>query len=298
MQDKNIRSEDYISFSGVKGVLAQLLRFIIAIIDFLFATLLRNKFLVIGGLILGGILGYVYYKSKRPSYQVSMIVEFTELNKKAYAEMLDQLNTLVRTQSHRELAQSLNIQVPVAKNIGFIDSKNMNDEPLNSDTSTTAGQTFKILVDVTDNRIADTLDIVFERYLNNNPYLHRIKESQKKIYVDKLAFINSELSKLDSLKAEYNKFLATSKVSSTIYNNAFNPAEIYVQSNNLANQKEVIQKWLELNAASVSVVDGFKTTANPQSASLTKLLTIFGITGALLGFLIAMFRETKKRLVG
>lgn len=298
MQDKNIRSEDYISFSGVKGVLAQLLRFFITIIDFLFAVLFRNKFLIIVGLVFGLILGYIYYQSKRPTYQVSMIIEFTELNKKAFAEMLRQLNMLVRTQSDRELAQALRISVPMAKSIGFIDSKSMNDEPLDQDTTTTLGQTFKVVVGVTDNRIADTLDIVFERYLNNNPYLHRVKESQKKIYQEKLAFINSELSKLDSLKSEYNRFLASSKVSSTIYNNAFNPAEIYIQSNNLANQKEVILRWLELNAASVAVVDGFKSTANPQSASLTKLLVIFGLSGILLGFLIGMFRETKKRLVG
>jgi len=297
MQDKNIRSEDYISYSGVKGVIAQLLRFFIRIIDFLFAILFRNKFLILGGLLMGMILGYLYHSTNQRSYKISMIVEFTELNKKAFAEILGQLNMLVKTNSTKELAQELHINEPMAKNIGFIDSRNMYDEPLSKDTSTKTGQTFKIIVDVNDNLIADTLQSVFENYLNKNPYLHRLKESQKIIHEQKLAFIDSELAKLDSLKLEYNKFLASSKVSSTIYNNAFNPAEIYVQSNNLANQKEVILRWLQLNSTAVSVVDGFKSTANPQSASLLKVLILFGISGAFLGFLLGLFREMKRRLV-
>ncbi|HUR10955.1 MAG TPA: hypothetical protein VM012_06280 [Flavitalea sp.] len=297
MQDKNISSDDYISLSGVKGVIAQILRFFISIADFLFSIFRRNFLWILGGALVGLVTGYLYYTVKQNSYKVSMIVEFTELNRRTFGEIIDQLNTLVLTNSQQKLASVLQVDLQTAKSIGFIDSRNMNDEPLAKDTSTRTG-TFKLIVHVNSNSNGDTLQAAIVRYLNNNPYLLHVKESNKKIYEEKLAYINSELARLDSLKAEYNRFLASSKISSTIYNNAFNPAEIYIHSNNLLNQREFILRWLELNSSPVFIVAGFKNTEHPESGSLVKFLILFGLGGALAGFLIAMYRTARKLLIG
>lgn len=297
-QENQINSEDYITFSGIKGMLAQLLRFFIRIIDFLNTILFRNKFLILGGLLLGLILGYLYYNSRKNSYKVSMIMEFTELNKKIFAEMFSQLNTLILTGSHERLAKELQVSLPIAKSIRFIETFNINNEPLFRDTSTRVYQTFKVVVAVNNNRITDTLQEALTRYLNNNPYLLQIKTAQKRIAEHKLTFINNELTKLDSLKSEYNRFLAGSKTTSTFYNNAINPAEIYVQSTNLMNERERTVRWLELHASSVNVVSGFKMPAKPLSSSMKKWLLLFGLSGILFGFLIGFLRELKRTLVG
>ncbi len=278
-------------------MLAQLFRFLVRILDFINGTLFRNKWLILGGLLIGLVLGYLYYNSRKNSYKVSMIVEFTELNKRTLAEMFSQLNTLILTGSHQQLANELQVSVPVARNIGFIETFNINNEPLYKDTST-RDQTFKVVVSVNNNQITDTLQSAFIRYLNTNPYLLQVKSAQKKIAEYKLAFIDNELVKLDSLKSEYNRFLSQSKTTSTFYNNAINPAEIYQQSTNLMNERERTSRWLELNASPVNVVSGFKMPVKPISSSMQKWLLIFGFGGLLLGFLIALFRELKRTLIG
>ena len=279
-------------------MLAQLFRFLVRIIDFFNTVLFRNKFLILGGLMAGLLLGYLYYNSRKNSFKISMIVEFTELNKKTFAEMFTQLNTLILTGSHQQLANELQVSVPVAKSIGMIETFNINNEPLYKDTSTRVNQTFKIVVAVNNNGMTDTLQAAFLRYLNNNPYLLQLKSAQKKLAEHKLNFIDNELVKLDSLKSEYNRFLADSKNTSTFYNNAINPADIYQQSTNLMNERERTSRWLELNLYPVNVVSGFKMPVRPVSSSLQKLLLVFGIAGMLLGFLIGLFREMKRTLIG
>jgi LPS O-antigen subunit length determinant protein (WzzB/FepE family) len=297
-ENRQISADDYISYAGIKGMLAQLFRLFVRMIDFINLILFRNKYLILGGLLLGLLMGYLYYNSKKNAYKVSMIVEFTELNKKTFAEMFSQLNTLILTGSHDQLAQELLVPVSIARNIGFIETFNINNEPLFKDTSTRVNQTFKVVVSVNNNAITDTLQTALIRYLNNNPYLHQVKTSQKKIAEHKLAFIDSELTKLDSLKSEYNRFLANSKINSTFYNNAINPAEIYAQSSNLMNERERTLRWLELNASPVNVVSGFKMPAKPLSSSLQKWLILFGFGGLLIGFLVGLFRELKRTLIG
>ncbi len=297
-KEQNITQDDHISFAGIRGMFVQLFRFFIRIVDFFTSILFRHKWLLLGGLLLGLTAGYLYYISKKNAFKVSMIVEFTELNKRTFAEIFSQLNSLILSGSNEQLANELQIPHEVAKNVGLIETFNINNEPLNKDTSTRVNQTFKIVVAVRNDRISDTLQGAIVNYLNNNPYLMSLKNSQRKIYERKLLFIDSELMKLDSLKAEYNRFLSSGNNNATFYNNAINPAELYIQSSNLMGERERTVKWMDVNSAPINVVTGFKMPVKPVRASLQLLLLAFGLGGFLLAFLIAIFRELKRTLIG
>lgn len=291
MPEKNQPSEDYISLSGFEKGMRHFLRAFFWVLSYLKFVLLRRKYYVLTGLLCGLLLGYVYYVTRPVYYKVSMVVEFNELTKKTYAEMLDQLNKL--TGSSTRLSQELSISDDVAKNISFIETRNMNDDPLESDTSTRKWQPFKIIVGLRNNLIADTLENAVVNYLNTSPFLKKIKLEQKKITVEKLAFINGDLQKLDSLKTEYNRFLSRPNTA-TFYNNAFNPAELYAQSSELAKEKDILSRWLAMDTAAVTIIDGFKATSSPQSISLFKSMLILGSLGFLIGYLIGLMKETKK----
>ena len=271
---------------------------LIRMLDFLNTVFFRHKWLLLGGLLLGLLAGYLYYLSKKKTFKLAMIVEFTELNKRTFAEIFSQLNTLILSGSHEQLAKELQIPLPVARSIGLIETFNINNEPLHKDTSTRVNQTFKVVVGVRNDRISDTLQGAIIKYLNNNPYLLRLKNSQKKTQLHKLMFIDSELMKLDSLKSEYNRFLSSGTNNSTFYNNAINPAEIYIQSSNLMGERERVVRWLDVNANPVNVINGFKMPVKPISASLQLLLLLFGLGGFILAFIIALFRELKRMLIG
>ena len=297
MADQSINPEDQIFIPSLKNIVKQLLVLFFGAISFFVFVAKKSKFLILGGLICGLLLGYVYYSIKPKFYKVSMIVDFNVLTKKTYAEMIDQLNKLASTGSKQKLARELGISDEVATNILFIDAKNINNVPLRNDTSSKIRQPFKVIVALVKNDLYDSVQTAIINYLNNSPYLKRIKEEERKIYVNKILFIDRELAKLDSLKDEYNRFLSSSKISATFYNNAFNPADIYIQSNNLTNQKETILRAINIDGAAVSVIDGFKGASSSQSISLFKALGLIGGIGLLAGYLVGLLIETRKKVL-
>ena len=297
MSEKNQLSEDDISLSGFEKSIKQFLRTFFWFLSYLSFVLFRRKYIVLIGLVLGLLLGTFYYVTRPTFYKVSMVVEFNELSKKTYAEMIDQLNMLASSGSSKKLAKELKVSDEVAGKISFIDSKNINNDPLESDTSTRKWQPFKIIVGLKDNTISDTLQAALVNYFNESPLLKKLKQEQRKISIEKLGFLNNELEKLDSLKLEYNRFLSRPN-SATFYNNAFNPAELYEQSSLIAKERETVKRWLSIDSAAVSIIDGFKVATSPQTITLLKSLLILGGLGFLIGYLIAFMRETKKRVSG
>jgi hypothetical protein len=296
MDEKKYQSEDYITVSGFKTGIKDFLRYFFRFLSYVQFIILKCWYFIIIGLFGGLLLGYIYYAGRPVVYKVSMVVEFNELTKKIYAEMLDQLNNLRRSGPGEVLSSVLKIPAGMADKVMFIDSRNMNDESLESDTSTKVDQPFKIIAELKDNFLSDTLQNAIVNYLNNSSYVKKVKEDQKKIYQEKIIFIDGELRKLDSLKLAYNKFLATPNMSATFYNNAFNPADLYDQSAMLASEKDIILRWLALNTSAIYIIDGFKTPVSPHSISLRKVLFLMGSIGLIAGFLIAFMNETKKKV--
>ena len=296
MADQDINREDKIAIPGLRAIVKEILVLFFGAISFIFFVTWKWKFLMLAGLVLGVIVGYIYYSKKPSYYKVSMVVVFNELTKKTYAEMLDQLDGLTTAESSERLARELKVSREVAESIFFIDAKNINNEALRLDTSTKTRQPFKIILGLTNNKSADTLQTGIINYLNNSPYLKKFKEEQRRNYLDKISFIDRELAKLDSLKNEYTRSLASSGKSATIYNNAFDPAEIYVHSNELVDQKQTMLSALNVESTAITVIDGFKITSSPQSASLLKYLLAFGGIGLAAGFIVGFFLETQKKL--
>lgn len=293
MSEKNKLSEDYIALPSFEKSARNFLRFFFLLLSYLTHVLFKSKYYVLTGLLIGLLLGYVYYTTRPVFYRVSMVVEFNELTKRTYAEMLEQLNKL--TGSTARLSSVLNISPEIAGNITSIDSRNLNNDPLREDTSTRKYQHFKIILGLHSNQIADTLEGAVVNYLNNSPFLKKIKIEQKKITVEKLEFVNGDIQKLDSLKIEYSRFLSRPN-SATFYNNAFNPAELFERSSELAKERDILKRWLAMDTAAVTIIDGFKATSSPQSISLFKSMLILGSVGFLIGYLVGFMIETKKKI--
>jgi hypothetical protein len=298
MDEKKYQSEDFITISGVRKGIRTALRHFFWLLSYLRFVILKSWRIIAISIVSCLLLGYLYYISKPAFYKASMEVVFNELTKKTYADMLDQLNELGTIDMSKGLSSELKIPQSITSQVLFIDSRNMNNEPLKSDTSTKVEQPFKIIVGLKDNIPTGVLQNAIVNYINNSPYLQRLKEEQKKIYQEKIIFIDGELKKLDSLKSAYIKFLATPNVSATFYNNAFNPADLYVQSALLANQKDITTRWLALSTSGVYVIDSLKITNATHSRSLTNVLILLVAAGLLIGFLVGFIKETRKKVIG
>jgi len=298
MSEQKINHEDHIYIPGIKNIIKQILGLFFWVFSFFAVVANKNKLLLLCGLLIGLISGYVYYTTKPSFYKASMVVIYSELTKKTYAEILDQLDKLTTPGSKQQLAEELKLPVELASNILSIDATNINDEPLREDTSSKIRQPFKIIVELKSNEASDNLQNAIINYMNNSPYIKRLKEQQNKSNIEKISFIDRELSKLDSLKDEYTRFLASSRISATFYNNAFNPTDIYIHSNNLVNQKASILNLLNVDGTAISVVDGFKVPSSPQTPSLLIYLLLFGGMGLIAGFILGSLYEAEKKISG
>jgi len=296
MSEQKINHEDQIYIPGIKNVIKQILGLFFWVFSFFALVANKNKLLLLCGLLIGLISGYIYYTTKPSFYKASMVVIHSELTKKTYAEILDQLDKLTTAGSRQKIAEELRLPVELAGNILSIDAKNINDLPLREDTSSKIKQPFKIIVELKSNKASDSLQNAIINYVNNSPYIKRLKEQQNKSYIERISFIERELSKLDSLKDEYTRFLASSKITATFYNNAFDPTDIYVHSSNLVNQKESLKNSLNIDGAAISVVDGLKVPSSPQTPSLLIYLLLFGGMGLIAGFMLGSFYEAEKKV--
>ncbi|HEV9038422.1 MAG TPA: hypothetical protein VGQ51_17420, partial [Puia sp.] len=250
MSEKNIHPEDQIDLSGAKAVFYGLLRAFFKALSFTWYVLRTNKYIITIFLVLGMGFGYLYYANKPSHYKAMMIVRYNMLTKKTYAEMIEQLNHLIATAPKARLARELRVPENMADKLLHVDARDMNDVYLANDTSTKVDQPFKIIASLRDDYdfALDSLQDGVLRYLNGSPYLKRLKEEQHELERFRLQTLDNDLGKLDTLKTEYNHFLASSKMSATFYNNASNPADFYNQTSTLLAQRELTLTSLRVDS--------------------------------------------------
>src|SRR5450432_740567 len=297
MNEENIKSEDYIHLPPLKKICIQFLRFIFLLVDEVLEVFWKFKFLIIVGFIIGSIFGFYLHSSSSNYYEVSMIAESSSLQKRTVSEMVNSLNDLIKTNSYNKLSSELKISEQDTRQINFIGMTTLNNDPIdNNDTSTKFFQPFKLVAHLTKTELTDTFQNALLNYFNNKTNIKRLKEDQIIFYNEKLLFIEKELAKLDSLKTEYTRFLASSKISATFYNNAFDPSTIYIQSDKLITEKELVRTWLSTSAQAILVIDEFKQQATPQSASIKKSLLYGALIGLAICFFLGLYLNLYKKI--
>jgi hypothetical protein len=290
MTEENIKREDEIVLPPLKKVTVQFLRFIFSVVDLMLEVLRRSRFLLLIGLIAGLAAGYFFYTSRASYFEVSMIAESSSVHRKTLTEMIKSLNDLIASQSYGKLAAELHISDPEARQITHIEMSSLLNESLENDTSTKFNVPFKVIARIKQTELTDTFQNAIVNYLDNKPMLKKVKEQQVKYYTEKLDFIERELAKLDTLKTEYNRFFASSKITTTYYSNDVDPSNIYKHANELFNEKGAIMSWLISDSKPIQVIDEFKSPTLPQSYSRFKL-TIYGaLIGFCICFLVGLYR--------
>ncbi len=254
----------------------------------------KNKVFLLIFLLLGFAIGIFINKLAKTHYTVSMMVRHTELNARTFGRMIEDLDKMASSGSNQALSRSLNLPVPVAKEIIAVKGRNMDGLALEKDTSQQNNRTFLIDLTITDENIATPLSKGVIGYFNNNPYLSKLKKDKIQLYNDRLKFINHELQKLDSLKMVYNKFLVSAGSSSMFYNNAFNPVDLYKQSDDYQKEKERIEEWLKQSNQSIINIDSTMPVAIPNSMGLISYILLYGLLFLALGVLIAAIKVVVK----
>jgi len=296
MPDNKVHSEDDISLSSLQLLVAAFLRTIFKLLSLSKFVIKKSWALLLTGILAGGLVGFLYHMSGSANYKVTTVLAYSEFNKRVFEQLLNDLETLASTDSKSELATQLKISYEQAANINKIYGQSLLNESLLKDTSN--AQLFTVVVGLKKPTAVDTLQEALVNYLNDLPYVKKLKAAKTKAYEDRLVFINEQLGKLDTLKNEYARSLTTFKSPTTFYNNAFDPAALYRQSYVLDSLKDATNVLLVSDTHLVSTVSGFKPTGRPQILSRSMSIIAFIILGFGIAFICALFAELNKRLNG
>ncbi|PWT96524.1 MAG: hypothetical protein C5B52_15480 [Bacteroidetes bacterium] len=293
MPEHNNQNNDFISLNDVRNAVLDFFVFVYKSFAFLWKSLKKSAAIVFLFALLGTAGGVGYFILHPGNYQAQMILKSNDLTKRTYYEIINNLNSLLKSKSYARLAYTLKVQEHSIRDIIRLETTNIQDEPLEKDTSTLLGQPFKIIVYLRDNQVMDTLQNALFGYLNSNAYLKKKKQDKKAFYESQLEHIEMEEKRLDTIKENYSKSLISAKTATTFYNNATNPADLFEQSANLSKQKEKVVDWLNNESEPVTLIDGFKAAEKPEEMSLKFPVAIGLGIGLLTGLLIALLRSIK-----
>ena len=295
MSEENINRDDYIELPPIKKIILQLLRFIFSIADLLIGVVKKYKLFLLAGLIAGLVAGFLYHKSRPAYFEVSMIAESSAIRIKPLQEMIRSLNELIGSQSHRTLSAELGISEQQARQINYIELTGLQKDALENDTSTKFNQPFKISAQIHNTDLTETFQKAIVNYLDNKPLMKKIRDEQFKFYSEKLAFLDNQLAKMDTLEINYNHFLAASKITSTYFSNNVDASNFYKQALALMNERGVTMNWLSSSLKPIQVIDEFKSPSLPQSYSRSKSLSIGALIGLGICFLLSLYLELDRK---
>lgn len=234
----------------------------------------------------------------KPVYISTLVLSSNTLSNDFCADLIDNLNAIVRDNDPELLAKRLNIDVASASAIRKLEFENY-DEKLKEkydDMDTIAlGLPFKVKAYVLHNTVFDTLQTGLVNYLENNKYsLKRkaIKKENTLLMRDKL---QNEIKQLDSIKSSMaNNLTPRGSASGFVFGQPLDPINVYKE------QIKLFKDELELNSDlllidNIQVVQDFFPRPKPDSPKLEKNVYLGGVVAFLIGLTMAFSFEVKKK---
>ena len=279
----------------------------------------ENRIFFLGVIVVGLVLGALYSELlKKDYYKSSMVLSCDYLNTKILKNTIEKFNLLASEKSTQGLQEELNLEAPIAKNVqkfevnSFVSEDDVVEmEVLREQLNNVAADkkelvekvidrlqienknAYEISVYVYDPEIVKPLEKALVEYFRNSSYIQRRIQSNKKNLEARRAKLQSELRKLDSLKAvmfkNYQMLSQKSRGSNNVVVGAEdglnNPLEVFNADLELYEELQEVERSLFLSP-DFEIVDGFTSFKEPESASLADILAISLLLSIVIGYLI------------
>ncbi|HVU55835.1 MAG TPA: hypothetical protein VHD83_12315 [Puia sp.] len=285
MSEKSSPGPDPIPAVSFSVLLTMFLRALYNAVKDFVRFLGRHKILIVVAILVGIAGGILKYRSTPSYYKVSMMVYGTVLTPREYGQMLSSLNSLSESGTYDLLSTSLRVKPEMGRKLRTIGGTNMEGASLQKDTVTKVGNPFIIQLTILDNQIADSLEAAIINYFNHNDYLLKLSENGVRLHTELLSFLNGELSRMDSLKANYNKSLAAVR----------DAGAVYAQSDKYGKERMETEEWLVQKRQPVTRIDGFKPSIVPSSTSMIQYIISYTLIFFLIGCLVGGLYEISRR---
>jgi len=293
-------------WKAFKNFLIGIGNLIVSIIVFL----IRKALWIVSFALFGMILGYVFYSVSKPYYISSLEGNTGGVDNSVVIDHIKKLNQVINKPSL--LANHLSMSIEQAKEIrnikayygidinrdGRSDYVDFDEKYNPRDTMQRRVPSFvHIRVSLYDESILPELRKALFRYVNNNTYiqnLHRIDREQNEALVKELA---KEISKIDTLqRVRIRKESASDRRETTFHFNNEPEIKLFYQDIlTLHNQKQTIEKSLELYKEPIVVVQDF-SSLEQEERPLLKYIIVLGGLMAVLGIFCALCWQYRKRI--
>ena len=255
---------------------------IINILTSIYVAVKKNLKLIIIIVVMGIILGVLYYMNKKPIYKSYMVASSKVLKVEHIKLLIENLQLHLKNSDWDLLEKLLNLKkVHIQEIAGIEIIENRIDEKKNENN------VFYLEMNLKSNAKIETYQAGIIHYIENNTYVKKRIELEKKKHENLLEDIKVEEEKLDSIRKRINdKFLAINQTDNYQANNIFiqDLAELNLQKLMLRERKYNTEKLLAL-VENLQVIQNFQPYNNPSSIGFLGVL-IFSIGISLLVSLV------------
>lgn len=235
-------------------------------------------------------VGLGLYFSKSAYYTSGMTVTHVRIGNDYCKELVNNLGTLIDGKENTELQLQLKLSPQVATKILKIEYSDLN-EALSKRfmDSTNVIIPFKVVVNVLDKSILDTLQNHIVGYLESNPMALHLKTIDLNVINNTEQRVQHEIMQVDSLKDIVSASLVMKSGSGIVYGEPVDPVQVYRAAMDLFEKKMNLNKKQALMNSFEIAVPFNKSAKRADAGMLSYLVVSF-----LLGYFIALLIYYRK----
>ncbi|MCC9135135.1 Wzz/FepE/Etk N-terminal domain-containing protein [Pontibacter silvestris] len=258
---------------------------------YLFDLLIRRILLISIFILIGLALALGVYFVTDPYYTSSMTLVLADIRNDFVEDQLNNLSIVVREDNFEAVSNTLDISIDAAKKIKEMKFSNLDAERVDED-SVLIGSPFKIELSLYDNRLFDTMEPALANFLENNRYFSKQKRIRQREVESLISKLKNEIGSIDSLKATVSS--PRGPVNGFVYGQPVDPTNLYRESTRMYEQQVDLESELD-QLDNIQIVNGFAPRLHPTGPNLLKFLAIGGFIAFIIGLIVALNLEKKKR---
>lgn len=291
---ENTKQEDLDIISLIKSVNNGINSFFQRVL-WVFQFSLKHFFMLLLFVCLGIGLFTGLYFLKKPVYKSAMSLSHTRVENDYCYQMIKNLDNSIDGETNDKLAAELGLNPELAKQIISLEYF-----PLNENISRRFADSvrvllpFKIVAEVYDTSVLDSLQKCLFNYLEYNDYAQKLKKLDDEALLLTQKRLANDIHSIDSLKSIVERaIIPRSQGNGIILGEPINPVDIYRESVSLFEKQIFVTKALKSNDTFEIRVGFPKFTKRSDVSPL-----VYGIIGIVLGYLVGfavlLRRERKK----
>lgn len=249
-------------------------------------TLIKRNFIFLVLFLVGGIVaGAVFYNTKTPVYQSSMLISTGIVKSSIATSLVENFQELIEEQNVKVISEKLNLGQTASK------LKMIEVEEVEGKMDEGKTDIIKVIVRTTEPSILLNLEQTLIHDLEQNPYVRKRVAIKKGNLEKEIAFLTKELDEVSRLKANISRIGERENTTSA----SFDLEDIYRQSLQLFERRLTLIHDLE-TIENFQVIQGFTAFQKPISPKLSLSLVGGFVAGLILAFLFIFFKEFGKHL--